>query len=157
MENNNSGNHFHHHKLDCLEKKLIHDRADYPVISLIDALTPKQIKKINDSILYKSEYLKHSCEVQKDWINNYTYFWGEKNKKDPTNNPDCLGDFVKSIQPSRYRIWFAVHYEDEVEIREDKGDPKLTKDFLEEARKEYGLAYEREQKNHNHKKINYKI
>ncbi|MDD5012246.1 MAG: hypothetical protein PHQ66_01195 [Candidatus Nanoarchaeia archaeon] len=146
MENNKQENHFHHQKLSSFEKKLIHDRTDYPVISLIDALTPEQIQKINDSILYKSEYLKHSCLMQMDWINNFMYFWGEKNKEDPKDNPHCLEDFRESIHPLRYRLWFAVHYPEEVEILENKGDYKLTKDFLEEARKEYKLACLRNKK-----------
>jgi hypothetical protein len=147
MEDKNLVNHFHHQKLNKFEKKLIHDRTDYPVISLIDALPSEQIKKINDSILYKSEFLPHSCSLQRDWIKNFMYFWGEKNRQDPNEYAgDCMKDFRESTHPLRYRIWFAVHYPDEVEIREDKGDAELTNDFLTEARLEYECACLRKKK-----------
>jgi len=133
---------FHHHKLDEAERKLIHDRSDFPVISLIDALTPEEITQINNSIQYKSEFLAHSCQLQRQWIQNFMYFWGEKNKYDPREHAgDCMKDFRESTHPLRYRIWFAVHYPEEVEILEDKGNYDLTKSFLEQARKEFGIAY----------------
>jgi hypothetical protein len=142
------GNHFHHHKMSGFEKTLIHDKSDYPVISLIDDLPLEQLTKINDSILYKSDYLKHSCELQREWLKNFMYFWGQKNNTNPRDNPDCLGDFRKSIHPLRYRLWFAVHYPNEVEIREDKGDPELARDFLKQARKEFELLYRKFNQSH---------
>ncbi len=145
-------NGFHHRKLDNLERKLIHDRSDLPVISLIDALSLEQIKKMNDSLRYKQDCLVHSNCLQMEWMKNYMYFWGEKNKHDPNECVgDCMKDFLGSIQPLRYRVWFAVHYPDEVEILKDKGDYELTQKFLEQARNEFSLAYSREQKKYNNK------
>ena len=140
------GNHFHHHKLNGFERNLVRDRSDVPVISLIDNLSVSELNEIDDAILYKSDCLRHSCELQKEWIKNFMYFWGLKNNTDPQNNLGCLNEFRESIHPLRYRLWFAVHYPDEVEMRDDKGNPELSRDFLNQARKEFELAYRHERR-----------
>ncbi len=137
------GNHFHHHQFNGFERKLIKDKSDLPVIALIDDLSLESLYKINDSILYKPTCLKHSCEIQTDWLKNFMFFWGKNNNKDPHGNLDCLEAFRKSTHPLRYRIWFAVHYPNEVEIIEDRGDPQLARDFLKQAREEFELVYRR--------------
>ncbi len=120
------------HELSEEEKRAIHDPRDYPVISLIDGLSPSDMDEIYKAIRIKQEFQSGYIILEKSWIRDSLYFWVENHLKN--HKPEDIAGFteelIKGPLIKRYRLYFALKHPSKIETSENK---KLTTLLLQAA------------------------
>jgi hypothetical protein len=127
---------FNHKELSDEEKKIMKKPEDYLIFSLIDDLSHEELTGIDRTISPKEQFLKHYCNIQTEWLNTFKYFWGEQHHTNPDLDSHWVCDFTQSHHPRRYRLWFAVNFPEQIDLKQDSEYLSLAKDFLLEAQQE---------------------
>jgi hypothetical protein len=98
------------------EIKAIHDKRDYPLISLIKSLSDQERGLIDKSIIVKDEYKGEYIHLQEPWIRDFKTYWRENHHKNPTGCVEFGEDLTKSGEGERYKLYYSAHNPDKIEV-----------------------------------------
>jgi hypothetical protein len=114
----------HWHELSDEEKKIISDKRDYPIISVIDGLSAEERIKIYHLITPQNLTVYNARE--KEWISLFGYFLDENLKrKNLDHSPEViknllLDEMINGITHVRFRLYYAARYRTDVGLSDDK-------------------------------------
>lgn len=112
----NPSNYFPWHDLSDEEKKAIHDKHDFSLISIIDGILDKDRNEIYKNIKIKEDFFHHYMTEEREWIEDCAWYLGQKKESDIKNNPEFYEEIIKNAE--RFRLYFAVKYYSEIHIEE---------------------------------------
>ncbi len=110
----------HWHTLSEEEKNAIRDKRDYPILCVIDGLSPDERKRIYDTIQIHPTSLPSFMVKQKEWLSDFVYYLDENLKRrNLAHSPEVINDLVldeiiNGSMHERFRLYWAARNRSEI-------------------------------------------